>query len=261
MAETTTSPKRRKRADLKQLVLTAGIEILERDGLGFGSEDLTYAKVFDHLEQTRGIRVTRGSVHERIWDNQRDFQLEVLAEVAEWDFAASIDQTRVLLREAVGGADLSTHAARAEMLRSILRVAAYDNLQASESVDKWSLWQATVSSILANPINDEDFVVVKQAATKSYAKLLDAYLQLYTEAVGLMGLRWRPFPGLTDDEVRLRWTSTALALADGFAIRMSAGLIRSFDLPTGTNGAMERWDDVSFALWRASESYVENPPD
>lgn len=261
MADTSTTPKRRKRADLKQLVLDAGVEVLERDGLGFGSEDLTYAKVFEHLERTRGVRVTRASVHERIWDSQRDFQLDVLATVAEWDFSASIGQTRGTLSAALAGTDLSTHAARASVLRAVLQATVLDNLEASESIDKWSLWQATVSSILANPIDDESFSVVRAAAVRSYTNLLTAYLAVYSEAVELIGLQWREFPGLSEDEVRQKWTSAAIAIADGFAIRMNAGLIDSFELPTGTDGCMERWDDISFALWLASDSYVINPVD
>lgn len=77
-----TAAKRRKRADLKHLVLDAGYDLAVSQGLGAGLETDTYASVFDYLERSSGVRVTRGSVHERIWNSQRDFQIEVLAKLA-----------------------------------------------------------------------------------------------------------------------------------------------------------------------------------
>lgn len=261
MADTTTSPKRRKRADLKQLVLMAGIEVLERDGLGFGSEDLTYAKVFEHLEQTQGIRVTRGSVHERIWDSQRDFQLDVLAKIAEWDFVTAIDETRAFIATSVVDADLTSHDRRAGAMRLLLRVAPMENLRQSARGDRWPLWQATVSSVLAHPADDESARVVRTAAAGSYRKLLAAWASLYSDTALMLGYRVRQIPGLSEVEVAEKWTSMILALADGFAIRLGAGLVDAFELPTGDLGQAEAWDDFGFALWQALPAFFENPPD
>lgn len=261
MPTTVSTSKRRKRADLKDLVMTAGLEVLERDGIGVGAEDLTYAKVFDHLEQTTGVRVTRGSVHERIWDSQRDFQLDVLATVAEWDFVSSIDDTRSLIEAAAAEADLSTHAGRAEAMRFLLRVAPMQNLRHSETVDKWSLWHGTVSSVLSHPSDDESVAVVREAASTSYRKLFEAWTRLYFDTGLMLGFTIRQIPGLTHEQLVEKWTSMVLAMADGFAIRMGADLVETFELPTGPNGELETWDDFGFAMWQAIPSYMENPAD
>jgi hypothetical protein len=65
---------------LRQLVIDAGLEVLERDGLSLATRSLSYAKVFAHLEREHGIKVTRASVHERIWASHADFRRDVLAE-------------------------------------------------------------------------------------------------------------------------------------------------------------------------------------
>lgn len=63
---------------LKEQLLEAGLDLLDRDGLAYHLRNLTYAQVFAHLEAERGIRVTRASVHERIWENQDAFRLDAV---------------------------------------------------------------------------------------------------------------------------------------------------------------------------------------
>jgi hypothetical protein len=71
--------RRRSRAELRELVMTAALDLLRTEGLGAVPMTLTYQRVFDHLEATTGVRVTRASVHERIWESQEAFRAEVLA--------------------------------------------------------------------------------------------------------------------------------------------------------------------------------------
>ncbi len=66
--------------NLRELMVTAGIEVLDRDGLALRPDSISYAKAFAFLEEEYGIKVTRGSVHERIWDTHEDFRRDVLAQ-------------------------------------------------------------------------------------------------------------------------------------------------------------------------------------
>lgn len=81
-AHQTAVPGEDRREILRRLLLRAGLEVLERDGLGLRPDAITYAKVFAHLEETSGRRVSRASVHGRIWSSQEDFQHEVLVAAA-----------------------------------------------------------------------------------------------------------------------------------------------------------------------------------
>lgn len=65
--------------DLRELVLGAGVELLSRDGLMLTSDSISYAKVFAYLEEEHDVRVTRGSVHERIWSSHGEFRWDVFS--------------------------------------------------------------------------------------------------------------------------------------------------------------------------------------
>ncbi len=261
MTATATSATRRKRADLKRLVLEAGIEVLERDGLGLGAEGVTYAMVFEHLEQTAGIRVTRGSVHERIWDSQRDFQSEILTSVVGSDLSALLADSHALVDATLQQADHSTHAARGDALRHLIRVISRQHLDQTNTPNRLALWRATVQSVLSRPSGDDDVASLRQVATASYRSYVAAQTQLYVDAAQTLGYRIRRVPGLTETQVVEKWTSTMLALAAGFSIRDGAGLIETFDVPSGRDGSLEQWDDFSFAVWQVMSSFLENPPD
>lgn len=71
-------------SDLRELVIQAGLELLERDGLRLDTNSITYSKVFAYLEEEYSVRVTRGSVHERIWKTQEHFCLDTLAKALEF---------------------------------------------------------------------------------------------------------------------------------------------------------------------------------
>ena len=64
---------------LRERMLGAGLEVLDRDGLELGAEALNYSRVFAHLEETHGVKVARASVHERIWASNDEFRRDVLA--------------------------------------------------------------------------------------------------------------------------------------------------------------------------------------
>jgi hypothetical protein len=82
---------RRSRAELKELMIEGGTEVLRELGVETQLSSVSYAKVFEHLERTRGVRVTYGSVHERIWNSLQEYQLSVIERAGVWDHAAITD--------------------------------------------------------------------------------------------------------------------------------------------------------------------------
>lgn len=79
--------KRRPRAELEELMLQGGVEVLQELGVETQLSSVSYAKVFEHLERTQGVRVTYGSVHERIWNSLQEYQLSVIERAGVWDQA------------------------------------------------------------------------------------------------------------------------------------------------------------------------------
>lgn len=75
---------RRSKEELRELMIDAGCELLVARGLAFDPPNLTYANVFQHLEDTHGIRLHRSQVHGRIWESQDHFRTEVAIEVIQY---------------------------------------------------------------------------------------------------------------------------------------------------------------------------------
>ena len=76
------APTRRSRSEIRALMMEAGQAILVEQGLGVGAQDLTFKRVFDRVAATHGIRLTNASVIRRAWENQAEFQDDVLLSVA-----------------------------------------------------------------------------------------------------------------------------------------------------------------------------------
>ena len=70
------------RAELRSMLLEAALEILREEGLHTGSVNITFKRVCDRVQVRTGIQVTNGSVIKRIWENQAEFQADVLVAVA-----------------------------------------------------------------------------------------------------------------------------------------------------------------------------------
>ncbi len=66
-------------------MIQGGVEVLHELGVETQLSSVSYAKVFAHVEKTQGVRVTYGSVHERIWDSLQEYQLAVIRRAGVWD--------------------------------------------------------------------------------------------------------------------------------------------------------------------------------
>lgn len=80
-----TKKRRRPRAELEELMIQGGVEVLQEHGVETQFSSVSYAKVFEHVERTKGVRITYGSVHERIWNSLQEYQLAVIERAGLWD--------------------------------------------------------------------------------------------------------------------------------------------------------------------------------
>jgi hypothetical protein len=114
---------RRSREELRGIVLDAGREVLLSDGLGTGAEHLSFTRGLSPVAVTRSIRVTNASVIGRIWDNQEDFQLDVVDSVANIQGDKEVTVIVKVLTEVLGRVDVSTPELRCASLGELIRVA------------------------------------------------------------------------------------------------------------------------------------------
>ena len=84
---------------VRDLSIEAGLEVLDRDGLGLRAEAITYGKAFSVLAE-HGIKIGRGSVHGRIWASQADFRNDVLTAAA--DHSAPYETGQRMTKAVVG---------------------------------------------------------------------------------------------------------------------------------------------------------------
>jgi hypothetical protein len=246
---------RRTRQELRALLLDAGIAVLRRDGLGTGAEHLTFKRVFDRVASTSGIRVTNASVIGRIWENQAEFQSDVLASVATDEVTEQEHAALVGTAEVAASIDRSTVEGRRAGLREVMRVAAETNLLAGTTSRSWAsvigVW-ALVSGSRGPATNERIYQVMRG----SYEGI-EVRSNATTEALlAFLGLRVRP-PLRVD-----QFTRSCIALVEGCALRDRAepgG--RGIERPTGPGGAMQSWTVLGIAMEALVDEFFELDPD
>lgn len=250
---------RRTRATLKELLLEAGAEVLERDGLGFNTDTVTYKTVFAHLEESQGIRVTRGSVHERIWDRQRDFQMEILQRAIKWTPAATDDDLIKAATEVLDRAELDTEAGRWQAAEDLVRDAAKAVYVTSDADDHWPQWIG-LTLALAGPGNRDipESKLMIDSARESYDRRNAELCTIYAGFLAATRMRIRQ-DLFSDAEEGLRvMTRLITAVADGLALR------EQFD-PKAANpvalrseeGGPESWHPFSLGAWAIVRFFLE----
>jgi len=250
-----TTGRRRTRAELRELLIDAGIQVLREDGLGTGAEHVTFKRVFDRVAATSGVRVTNASVIGRIWENRSEFQSAVLDSVAAEEVT---DQERAVMRATnafVASVDRSTLEGRRAALREFLRLAAEANLAtgtASRSwaavVGVWALVSGSRGSVAADGIYE--------AMERSYAAIDERSNEATRMMMAFLGLRLRAPLDVG------QFTTSCMALVEGCALRdrVDAG-IRGIERPTGPGGAMQSWTLLGIGMEALTDQFFEFDPD
>ena len=246
---------RRSREELHDLVLTAGREVLLSEGLGTGAEHLTFKRVLAHLEATQGIRVTNASVIRRIWDNQEEFQLEVVRSILDAQGDAEVDVSSQALDEAMANIDVSSPEARRASLAELIRTscaAFLDTASGSEA----SIKMALGTYITANGLAGGDSPLVEQFRQIN-GRLTDRYEQLYEAGLAVCGWRIRDGFSLHDASVTLS------ALAEGVVMRMMVEpeVNHTVVQVRPSDGAEVEWSLLAIGMNALVDYYAEPDPD
>ncbi len=175
-------PPRRTRHELRRLLVEAGAQLLWQEGLAAGAEHVTFKRVFDHLERTSGVRVTHASVIGRIWQNQEEFQTEVLTNLAQLEIADVDVEVRSALTD-LRQFDTSSPEARWRTAMEVCRLggeATFGSLVKSKMWPRWmGIWALAVvdaGSPRKQPIVD--------ALVRTEDQATDYYEASYAAAMG-----------------------------------------------------------------------------
>lgn len=247
---------RRSREELRALLIAAGRALLEEEGLAVGAGGLTFKRVFGHVEATTGVRLTNASVIRRIWDNQEDFQADVLVAIASnADAAGELDRTAAVLTPLLAGVDRSTPGARWQALSELARVGGEVGMRARLETRDWSLWMGVWVLALTTGLPGRR-ARVRDALVEGLAATTDTWEQLFALVVDHLGIRVR-----TPLTLR-QFTVAVSAMAEGSAIRQGGDPeLVLVGRPTGPDGALQEWTLFGVCLEALAHRFFEIDPD
>lgn len=238
-------------------MLRAGVEVYTRLESSMGGERVNYANVFRHLEETTGVRVTYGSVHERIWDNQRDFQLDVIRTAAAELAEKTIIDMEGEAQRVLAAADLGSLEGRRQATIEVVRVLSQHNLE-SILASPLNRLQRSIEhrySMLHedNPERDE----VREALLDGYRKSTARFTQTYENLLHALGLRPRRALFGDDIDMGVKALTSAGRIAIDGAILLQSVDPSTISMATGPNGELQEWTTAAFATFTTMCSLLE----
>jgi hypothetical protein len=243
------------RDELRHLMLAAGQGILLEEGVETGASNLTFKRVFEHVEKDTGVQLTNASVIRRAWENQADFQADVLATIARDHERPEIDRTLRAVADVVDSFDLSTVESRLSATRELCRVGGAASSESLQTSRNWPLWISVVALATTGTPPDHKGRV-RESLMDGYAFITKFWEENYGGFMELLGLRFRaPW-------TMRQYTIAVTALSEGYALRQHVeGRMESFTRPTGPNGALQEWTLFAAAMEALVLQFMEPDPE
>ena len=252
----TDQKRRRSKEEIREILLEAGRRILIEEGLGVGAGDLTFKRAFDRVEATTGTRLTNASVIRRVWENQADYQADVLVSVAGvGDSTGELLTTMEAMAPLFGVLDRSSPEARLRSITEVCRVAGEASFRALVASRAWALWVGIwVLGATGGPSPHRERI--RQALVGGYELDTEQWGELHAALAAHLGLRLRA-------PLTLRHFTVAVgALVEGCALRqIVAEDLTLIERPTGPGGAGQPWTLFAVGLEALALQFFELDPD
>ena len=235
-------------------LIEEGREILFAEGLEAGSSNLTFKRVFARVEAKTGVRITNASVIKRIWENQADFQAEVLITIARDEARRAQGSGRRVIAM-LGALDLTTPESRTRALREVCRVEGNASSAAIDQSNNWPLWISVVA--MATTAAKPDIRArIKVALADGYMSVTQFWSQNFIALIDVLGLRVRH--PMTMDQ----FSTAAIAYAEGCALRqLASGHTGMMIRPTGPDGEDQEWSPFAVGLEALAYQFLEPDPE
>lgn len=241
---------------MRELLLAAGRAILEEEGLSVGAGDLTFKRVFQHVESTTGVRLTNASVIRRIWQNQEEYQADVLLTVATTaDSSGELVRTATALEPVMAAFDLSSPEGRLWSLRELARVGGEASIRARLETRDWSLWVGVwVLALTSDPVGTRRRL--RDALAEGLESAAVVWDELFTLICAHLGIRVRA-------PLTLRqFTVSVSAMVEGSALRQGGDPeLAVIWRPTGRDGGTQPWTLFGVCMEALAVRFFEIDPD
>lgn len=236
-------------------MLGAGREILKEEGIEATTNNLTFKRVFEHVERDQGIQLTNASVIRHVWVNQADFQADVLAAIAHDVERPEVDESLRAITTFLDGFDLSTETLRLTAARQLCRVVGAASSETMQTSSNWPLWISVVAMATTSSASERRSRV-QSALQEGYTSLTEFWEASSAIFMTHLGLRFRP------PWTMRHYTITTTALSEGYALRQHIeGTMDPFVLPTGPDGELQEWTVFGLAMEALVLQSIEPDPD
>ena len=256
---------RRSRDETRTLMLDAGVEVLLRDGISLGASTVRYADAFKLLQEEHGIKVTRGSVHQRIWASQEAWQFDVIAESIHRDEAGR----RQALNEAVAARVLElpadTAVERLNALAESCRVVSLAFLDLTTEQPSHRLFPVILAAWKASANNLPEFHRLGQVLREVQQDSRASYERNLVQLLEHLRIGVAPERGLSfESAVRAHAiNSTALAYSHTLRSLVDPALTEQFQVRC-PDGELRAWNHLGLGIWLMARGRFipkdESPP-
>lgn len=247
---------RRNREELRTLLLQTGRSILREEGPGTGAEVVTFKKAFDRLEQETGIHLTNSSVIRRVWENQAEFQADLLVTIALEENQDEIDSTVGAVVPILADADLSTVESRHAVMRELCRVGGAANVQSMRESDNWPLWIG-VWGLSRNAHPEAHRERIREALVTGYDAFNDRIEDAYLAITAFLGFRVRAGFELRQFTIAVDCLGQGCGVRDQVDNAHMDGIVR----PTGPGGAPQEWTLFAVGFESLVHTFFEIDPE
>ncbi len=243
------------RDELRATLLEAGREILREEGLETGSANLTFKRVFERVEKESDLRVTNASVIRRVWENQADYQADVLVTIARDVGRPEAALTVDAVASVLNGIGLSEPEARQRALTEVCRVGGAASTDAIAASANWSLW-INVVAVAQSTSDPERRRRIKEALAEGYETVAVFWDEAYLGLAASLGYRVASPWTIRD------FTTTVTALSEGCSLRQRiSGRRDTVRRPTGPGGEEQEWTMFAVGLETMVATFFEPDPD
>lgn len=245
---------------VRDLSIEAGLEVLDRDGLGLRAEAITYGKAFAVLAG-HGIEIGRGSVHRRIWASQAEFRSEVLRTAA--DHSAPYETGQRMTKAVVGMFRRLDEAGLTgrDRVRAFGRLGGVGLLTAYLNSGRFRRFQAIKAAAGAD--NSDGAALLQSMVAGKVDGNQPERVRIFNFMFSALGLRGRKDLGLTHDEVVGVFMTMSQVLIAGTHLDHHAGFTTmASKVETGLPGDEDApWTAFGFGFLAFIELLFEADPD
>ena len=247
--------KRQTSRELRQQMLDAGRSILQEEGLETTSGNLTFKRVFERVAQDTGRQLTNASIIRRIWENQADYQADVLVEIAHDEQRPEIEATLLAFKEVLEAVDRSSPEGRLQGMSELCRLVTDASRQVIIEGTSWQLWISVVT-IATGSSNEEQQQRMCAALAEGYRTTTQFWESIFQGLLTFLGLRPRAPLTVT------QFTKILMAQSEGSTIRQRVdGESETVDLPNGPGDKVRTWTLYGVAIEAIARRFFELDPD